>query len=215
MRITPKATLTSMREAMGVVPPPLKIYRYFLRGMEQQMWMLGQDARHGGNLLLRHGFERFRTSRQGSSRYRLPWRGATVELHSFCAGLYRADAPGFIYIRGKYNAFRYDGTEPPNPESFCHAPLAIPEHTQLSDPFFAAVALYLDWAEEYEAWIEKLVGPGYRTNLFPHCPLPWLPPAEARRWLRTFRDQPLATPVPRRRRLRGSAVRDGRSPYSP
>ena len=45
----------------AVPVPPLKIYRYFLRGMEQQMWFFGQDARHGGNLLRRHGFESFRT----------------------------------------------------------------------------------------------------------------------------------------------------------
>ena len=50
--------------------PPLKIYRYFLRGMEQQMWFFGQDARHGGNLLRRYGFESFRSSQQGSNDWR-------------------------------------------------------------------------------------------------------------------------------------------------
>ena len=183
----------------AVPVPPLKIYRYFLRGMDQQMWFFGQDARHGGNLLLRHGFESFRTGKQGSSRYRLAWRGATIEMHSFCAGLYRADAPGFLYIRGKGNAYRYDGSAPPDPECFCHAPLAIPAHTDARDPFFAALSLFTQWLGEYESWIEKLTGSAYRARLFPHCPVPWLPPAEARRWLLIFGAQPLTAPVPRRR----------------
>ena len=184
--------------------PPLKIYRYFLRGMEQQMWFFGQDARHGGNLLRRYGFESFRSSQQGSSRYRIAWRCAVVEMHSFCAGLYRADAPGFLYIRGRSGAFRYQGSQPPDPECFCHAPIEIPEHTDACDPFFAALGLFTQWLEEYEAWLENLVGPTYRARLFPHCPLPWLPPEQARRWLGRFGEEPLATPVPnRQRRERG------------
>ncbi len=180
--------------------PPLKIYRYFLRGLEQQMWFWGQDARHGGNLLVRFGFERFRSGAQGSSRYRLARQGATIELHSFCAGLYRPNTPGFLYIRGKYNAYRYDGSEPPDPECFCHAPLTIPDHTDEADPFFAALALFLDWEEAYEAWLEDLVGPKYRAGLFPHCPTPWLPPGDARVWLRAFSAEPLRITVPKRRR---------------
>lgn len=163
------------------------------------MWFLGQDVRNGGNLLVRHGFERVRTGKQGSSRYRLHWRQSVVELHSFCAGLYREDAPGFIYIRGKFNAYRYGGAEPPDPECFCHAPLEIPEHTNAADPFFAALGLFLSWLEEYETWLEDLVGPAYRTSLFPHCPLPWLPPAQARQWLREFGKRPLTTRVSKRR----------------
>ena len=179
-------------------PPPLQIYRYFMRGMEQQMWFFGQDVRHGGNLLARFGFEGFRSGKQGSSRYRLRWAGSVIEMHSFCAGLYRVDAPGFLYIRGKYNAYRYDGAEPPDPERFCHAPIAIPEHTRADDPFFAALALFLRWLEEYETWLENLVGPKYRAGLFPHCPMPWLPPLEARQWLNAFGKNPLTTRVPKR-----------------
>lgn len=191
--------IAPLRPARSTAPPPLKIYRYFLRGMEQQMWFLGQDVRHGDNLLRRHGFDARRTSHRGSSRYRLAWRGHTIELHSFCAGLYRADAPGFLFIRGNYEAYRYEGAEPPDPECFCHAPLAIPEHTDAHDPFFAAITLFLEWLEEYETWLERLVGPTYRARLFPHCPLPWLPPSEARAWLRAFARAPLTTPPPRRR----------------
>ena len=180
-------------------PPPLQIYRYFMRGMEQQMWLLGQDVRHGGNLLVRHGFAPFRSGPQGSSRYRLGWQGNLIELHSFCAGLYRTGAPGFLYIRGKFNAYRYEAPEPPDPECFCRASLAIPEHTRADDPFFSALTLFLRWLEKYETWIEQLVGPKYRAGLFPHCPTPWLPPEEARRWLRAFAERPLATRVPSRR----------------
>jgi hypothetical protein len=183
--------------ARGV--PPLKIYRYFLRGLEQQMWFWGQDARHGDNLLVRYGFEHFRSSAQGSSRYRLAWRGATIELHSFCAGLYRPGTPGFLFIRGRNEAFRYEGAEPPDPECFCRAPLAIPEHTNARDPFFAALGLFLDWAEHYEVWLEALVGPRYRAGLFPYCPLPWLPPEAARSWLGKFAMRPLETHIPKRR----------------
>ena len=200
-------------------PPPLQIYRYFMRGMEQQMWFLGQDVRHGGNLLLRHGFERFRSGVQGSSRYRLGWRGNIIEMHSFCAGLYRADAPGFLYVRGKFNAYRYEGSEPPDPECFCHAPLEMPEHTRADDPFFVALALFLRWLEEYETWLETLVGLSYRAALFPHCPLPWLPPMEARKWLCAFGERPLTTRVPKRALVNPKPVRpweavprDGRSP---
>jgi len=178
-------------------PPPLQIYRYFMRGMEQQMWFLGQDVRHGGNLLCRHGFAPFRSGPQGSSRYRLGWQGNLIELHSFCAGLYRTGAPGFLYIRGKFNAYRYEAAEPPDPECFCRAPLAIPEHTRADDPFFSALTLFLRWLEEYETWLNQLVGPEYRAGLFPHCPTPWLPPEEARRWLCRFSEQPLTTRVPR------------------
>lgn len=184
------------------------------------MWFLGQDVRHGGNLLARHGFERFRSGVQGSSRYRMQWHGNVIEMHSFCAGLYRADAPGFLYVRGKYNAYRYEGSEPPDPECFCHAPLAIPEHTSSDDPFFSALSLFLKWLEEYEIWLEKFVGPTYRARLFPHCPLPWLPPAEARRWLSEFGAHPLTMRVPKRRTALGPkgtrewlTQRDGRHPH--
>jgi hypothetical protein len=198
-------------------PPPLwKVNRYLRRGLEQQLWLWGQDVRHGGNLLVRHGFHRFRTgSKTKSSHYRLTLAdGATIELHAFVIGIYGADAAGFCFIRGRDAAYLYEGPEPPDPKCFCDTPLVWPETESQRAAFHAAAARFLTWAEEYERWIEALVGPAYRAGLFRHVTLPWLEPASARAWFAAYARDPLSASVPRRRTGRTQALASGRTAWS-
>ncbi len=158
---------------------------------------------------MRYGFGRYRIEdhRGKSSRYRFHWnpssRSATgrhtavpavVDLHGWCAGIY-ADSPGgpsgFLYVRAGNRLGWYRAPQPPDPGEYDDDPQArrafrvLGRHPEL--PFCRVTALFLDWAEEYEIWIERTCGPDYRRRCHERAPLPWLPPAEARDWLACYR----------------------------
>lgn len=126
-------------------------------------------------------------------------------MHSYCAGLYREGGAGFCYIRGRSNAYLFGASEPPDPECFCHAPLTVPYTPEEQTQFNAAAVLFLEWVEDYERWLEALVGVSYRDALHPHAPMPWLPPSAARRWFVEYRRDPVNVHVPRRR-MRSAAL---------
>ena len=92
----------------------LRVRRFLVAAMEQQMWFFGCDAACAdGNLLVRYGFRRYRweNHRGESSCYRFHWHPevgshdptALVDLHGWCAGLHPLGASreegGFLYVR--------------------------------------------------------------------------------------------------------------------
>lgn len=185
--------------------PRMKIYRFLMRGLEQQMWFFGQDVRHGNNLLARYGFRPEReVGLQGSSLYRFRGEAGLLELHSFCVGLYREEQPGFIFVRGRLNAYLHHGKMPPHPGRYGEE-LMIPRSESEWSAFENAAGVFLDWVLEYEAWIDRVAGKNYRLALYPHCPLPWLEPADAREWMRRYRSAPGTTKVPRKNAARMDA----------
>lgn len=184
----------------AVPVPRMKIYHYLMRGLEQQMWFFGQDVRHGSNLLARYGFLPSReTGLQGSSRYRFVSEVGLLELHSFCVGLYREKQPGFIFVRGRMNAYLHGGKAPPHPGRYLGESLAIPRSEWEWQAFQEAAGSFLGWVLDYERWIDRLAGENYRRALQPHCPMPWLAPESARAWLQAYREAPDRVSVPRRK----------------
>lgn len=172
-------------------------YGYLLRGLEQQLWFLGQDVLHaaGGrkNLLVQHGFEKFKPPfQQGSSRYRTVWKGRTVELHSFCVGIYGAKADGFLYIRAKNLAAVYCGRRPPWPGRYRDALLFQPRWGWIEEEarFHRAASVFLEWLDDYETWVEREMGADYRAGCYRRYHQEWLPPEEVRDWFRLYRDAP-------------------------
>ena len=82
-----------------------KIYKQLLRGLEQELWYLGQDTlKRESNLLEKYGFHRYRTSgHEGSSRYKLKWRNRTLDFHSLCIGIYGNGEKGGIMSPSRNN----------------------------------------------------------------------------------------------------------------
>lgn len=84
-----------------------KIYNELLRGLKQQLWFFGQDtSEREDNLFEQYGFYRYRTpGHGGSNRYMIQWGIRTLELHSFCVGIYGNNQDGFIFIRAYEQAY--------------------------------------------------------------------------------------------------------------
>lgn len=174
-------------------------------GLMQQMFFWGCDARHpGGNLLGRHGLTRLpraATGGEGSSRYRAPWEGGTVELHGFCAGWYPHDdaAPGVLFIRHRGRLVLTRGPEPLTPGRYEADRLASAD----PDAVTAAVAPLLRWLVAYERRIAEEPGPAYRhacwrlRRQLPSEPR-WLAPDEALAWFERYLADPATTPRARR-----------------
>ena len=209
-----KSGLAGRRERRTAVPlgvTGLRVRRFLVAAMEQQMWFFGCDAAcTNGNLLVRYGFRRDRPEghRGKSSRYRFLWQPAAahyrlagpaaepfrVDLHGWCAGIHperHGGAGGFLYVRAGSRLGWYDAPEPPAPGEYDDDPAAVRAFRLLGrDPesgFRRAVSLFLGWVEEYESWVERTCGLDYRRRCHARAPLPWLPPSEARGWLARYR----------------------------
>ena len=168
-------------------------------GLQQEMFFWGCDAAHPeGNLLVQFGLTRIarcHSGGEGSSRYRINWRGGTVELHSFCAGWYPQSGEGAVYIRHRERLYACSSKEPLTPgayESEYHA--ASPP-----DAMLGTCRPLLEWVSEYESWVSAHTAEGYRhkcwMRLLSHMGgRPWLPPEKAHEWLQSFLADPGSTP---------------------
>lgn len=184
----------------------LRVRRFLVGAMEQQMWFFGCDAACAdGNLLVRYGFARYRREqhRGESSCYRFLWCPdpgqtvpvAQVDLHGWCAGLHPvgpgSPAGGFLYLRARNRLGWYDAPAPPAPGDHEDDPAARRSFRVLGRcpeaGFRRSAAHFLGWLEHYERWIEAACGPRYRQRCFERAPQPWLPPSDGRRWLARYR----------------------------
>jgi hypothetical protein len=123
----------------------------------------GLDARGGSrSVLVAAGLERIARDQptgEGSSRYRQPWLGGWIEIHSFCAGFYQEHGPGFLFSRAEKRVY-------------ASSPGAIPEpihhrrHTAPTSPdaIFPALPPFLTWLLDYEARVANLAPHGYREQ---------------------------------------------------
>ena len=209
----PEATVPRFGPCAPVGCIGLRVRRFFVAAMEQQMWFFGCDAACAdSNLLVRYGFERSRCDdhRGDSSCYRFRWRprkmggdavDASVDLHGWCAGLQPLGAEsregGFLYVRARNRVGWYDAPEPPAPGDYDDLPDARRAFRALGrrpEPGFCrAAARFLDWLEEYEDWIKASHGFRYRQRCFERAPQPWLPPERGRAWLSDYRQALSAT----------------------
>jgi len=185
---TPQAPPLSHAAILGLT-------RDFTAALGQQMFYWGRDVIHpGGNLLCVHGFDRRDSlGLTGTSCYSKALERGFIELHGACAGWYadEREDPGFLYIRNRRRCFCYGDNVPPDPGIYANELLRTGPVREL----FALSRPFLDWWIDYETWIASATGPDYREACFrTFRKLPksksWLPPQEAREWLRAYRDDP-------------------------
>ena len=167
-----------------------KIYKRLIRGLEQRIWYLGLDTEElENNLLVKYGFERYRTDNHiGSSRYKLNWKGMTVELHSLCLGIYSVDEDGFLYVRSPAGAYIYLDENPTLPGHYQSEHLLKPKTVEEKLRFHKASSVFLEWLEHYETWIDETLGKEYRLDCYERYKRDWLTPKEARQWFRDYRN---------------------------
>ncbi|WP_461783081.1 hypothetical protein [Prosthecobacter sp.] len=165
----------------------------FAAALRQQMFFWGRDVMSGGNLLLRHGFEKLPSpGLKGTSCYRLTHEDGVIELHGACAGWYpqvSSQRPGFLFVRTKGRCTTHRLHEPVVPGRYQIEAL----QNETTDAM-AAARLFAGWLAEYEAWVRQQMGPGYRTEcrkMLANLPKgqTWLPAPQAEGWLRLFAAQ--------------------------
>ncbi len=166
-----------------------KTYKQLIRGLEQQLWFFGQDTlNRENNLLERYGFDRHRTpEHDGSSRYQISLGLRTVELHSFCVGIYGNNQDGFLYVRAHNRAYVYLGETPPLPGSYLKELLIFPLGRESKRRFYESSCDFLKWMELYENWIDATYGKRYRLDCYERYHRKWLEPDQARKWFHTYR----------------------------
>ena len=218
MKVEPSQTLTHSRLASkspglpAMADVPLSRQRVlltdFAAALRQQMFFWGRDVMCGGNLLLRHGFEKRESpGLKGTSCYRLTHEDGVIELHGACAGWYPqagSARPGFLFVRKRGRISTHRLHEPVVPGRYQSD--ALQNHTADA---MAAARLFAEWLADYEAWVRQQMGPGYRVECRQMlASLPkgqtWLPAPEAERWLRLFAAQGPGAPRARTLRVGGS-----------
>lgn len=126
----------------------------FTRALGQQMFYWGRDVLTGRNLLLEAGFEkRVSMGLQGTSCYRLPWRGGFIELHGACAGWYAPldgrEAPGFLFIRTDRRCYAHDETLAVVPGRYDYATLRSSSLAEVME----GARFFARWLTGYEQWV--------------------------------------------------------------
>lgn len=167
-------------------------------GISQAMGFWGCDARHPRvNQLVAAGFQRLEKDpalTEGSSRYRRPWNGGTIELHSFCAGWYPPAGEGVVFIRHRQRLFSCTPGDPLEPGRYAHR-----AEGKSNDLLLDLARPFLSWMLDHERWILHTHGPAYRTACWHHVAKlpgsrPWLEPAAATRWFENLLANPATTP---------------------
>lgn len=165
----------------------------FAAALRQQMFFWGRDVMCGGNLLLKHGFEkRASAGLKGSSCYQMTHEGGLIELHGACAGWYPQagnSRPGFLFVRHSGRCTTHRLPKPVVPGSY--PPEALLNHTPDA---LAASRLFAGWLADYEAWVRRQMGREYRAEcqkMLSSLPKGriWLSPSQAEQWLRLLANQ--------------------------
>jgi hypothetical protein len=171
-------------------------------GVTQAMGFWGCDARHpAGNQLAAAGFQRLAKDpalTEGSSRYRKPWQGGTIELHSFCAGWYPPSGEGVVFIRHRQRLYSCAPGDPIEPGRYANR-----VEGKSNDLLLGLARPFIAWMLDHERWILRHHGLAYRTACWHHVAQlpgtrPWLEPHAATAWLERLLANPDTTPRARR-----------------
>lgn len=138
--------------------------------LNQQCWCWGYDVRrHAGNLLIAHGFERYRVpqGQQGSSAYTLSLgSGKAVVLWGF--GVFYGDQSlGGLYVRREgFNPRLLHDSAPPSCVCDCHTMDVACTSTDKTDQRCLHTLLIdaLHWIAAYERWVIATIGLQYRQE---------------------------------------------------
>ena len=77
-----------------------------------------------------------------------------IDLHSF-VGIYPNSSDGFVFIRARNRCFLYTAEYPPQPGDYPEEYMFTPETKELTNRFHSAAKHFLQWLEDYEAWIDN------------------------------------------------------------
>jgi len=163
--------------------------------LDIQMRYWGMDAQGGEkSIMVSTGMLRLArdvSHGEGSSRYRQPWEGGWIEIHSFCAGFYHFQKRGIVFSRAARRIF-------------CPVVggVADPRHHRASnagsppDEVLRSLPPFLSWILDYERRVAGLVHHDYRLRCWkklgssrfgPH-------PNELHEWISNFLLDPTKTP---------------------
>ena len=145
--------------------------------LQQYLWFLGQDTLNpDDNLLQQYGFAKHpAVNHGGTSRYTFKWGDRTVELHSFCVGIYGNRQNGFLFVRAHDAAYLYLGNQAPLPGHYLDDLILHPENDGVMERFLPICSEFLEWLEDYEQWIDSTQGKGYRKNCYKMYHRKWCP----------------------------------------
>ncbi len=130
-------------------------------GLQMRYW--GIDAQGGDrSLLVAAGLRR--VARQisvgeGSSRYREPWQGGWIEIHSFCAGYYDPTSRGIMFSRADERIYGSAAGDIPDPARHRKQISSIPP-----DSVLQLLPAFLSWVLDFEGRIERIAARGYRER---------------------------------------------------
>jgi hypothetical protein len=167
-------------------PLPAELVKRGAEMMDRECSLWGADVKHeGGNLLVRHGFERHPPANGvGSSCYVLPHAGATIVLRGYGC-FYRTAAHGEVFIPRFDFVPRY--TACPGEPVEAIVPAYAERHVRPGAREWEAVGgLFLralHWIGHYERWVctELALGES-RGPWVPRDPATRLPLAWAEAW---------------------------------
>ena len=169
-----------------------------------QMYYWGRDVVHPhGNLLVRHGFEKIqRTSKEGTSRYRMEWEGGILELHGFCAGWYAAEGPGICFDRSHDTWRQWNHPLPPEPARMQAGHYRTENQSENLPLLLDRSAHFVHWLVQYERWAMEREGTSFRREQhrdFMKLPARrwWLPPGLAINWMSAYAADPNSVPRPK------------------
>ncbi|MEZ4553709.1 MAG: hypothetical protein R3B59_07355 [Dehalococcoidia bacterium] len=167
-------------------PLPPELVKRGAEMMDRQCSLWGADVKHeGGNLLVRHGFERHPPANGvGSSCYILPHADATVVLRGYGC-FYRTAAHGEVFIPRFDFVPRY--TSCPGEPIEAIVPAYADRHGRPSTLEWAAAGQLflraLHWIGHYERWVCAELGPEVvREPSLPRDPAARSPLAWAHAW---------------------------------
>jgi hypothetical protein len=145
--------------------PNVVTERVGTRLLHQQCWHWGWDIRHGaGNLLLDHGFSRYRVEAEKGSAYTLRREhGVTVTLWGF-GMFYGVDGLGGLYLQRYGFAPRLLTADPP-PTAIRLHDLPARRAPTTEDDWRVVGQLAPDafrWIAAYERWVLETHGLAYR-----------------------------------------------------
>ncbi|MEM7453637.1 MAG: hypothetical protein AAF456_04705 [Planctomycetota bacterium] len=157
------------------MPPTIR--RFGSKLYAQQLWCWGQDIEyHGGNLLMRFGFQRHRDREtwDRSTCYRLDQDQLHVVLWGFGMFFGRRDLGGLFLGRAE---FCPEWAPVESISLFVHWPDELPvfDRPHGRDQWIRARRLWaslLIWISEYEEWASGIAGIDYRRQ----CVASWLRP---------------------------------------
>ena len=146
---------------------PKRLQKEWKKLFTKQLYCMGQDIRHGDNLLLRYGFTRQRPPNpdMGSSQYSLITQNGQVLLWGF-GMMFSAKNDGLFLWRHEFEPkFVRVSSLLPNTWSCDQLPRrTMPKTAEEALRMLQVLVESMRWLESYENWVHATCGQSYRSK---------------------------------------------------